>query len=90
MWRGQCYQSLRTSCLEQGQLFVDPAFPHVTSDPEVDWKRPHEFCTDPKFIERGASTTDICQGELGNTIVQLLHNNYYTTAAATPLPHDNY
>ncbi|XP_075464910.1 calpain-1 catalytic subunit-like isoform X2 [Ascaphus truei] len=66
MWRGQCYQSLRTSCLEEGQLFVDPAFPHVTSDPEVDWKRPHEFCTDPKFIERGASTTDICQGELGD------------------------
>ncbi|KAM4696141.1 calpain-1 catalytic subunit-like [Rhinophrynus dorsalis] len=66
MLAGQCYQSLRTSCLEARQLFVDPVFPHVTTDPNIEWKRPPEFCSNPKFIESWASTTDICQGELGD------------------------
>ncbi|KAM4642609.1 LOW QUALITY PROTEIN: calpain-1 catalytic subunit-like [Discoglossus pictus] len=66
MWAGQCYQSLRASCLESGQLFVDSTFPHGSFDPDVEWKRPPEFCMNPKFIERGATTTDICQGLLGD------------------------
>ncbi|KAM8952816.1 calpain-1 catalytic subunit-like [Pelodytes ibericus] len=66
MWAGQCYQSLRDSCLETGQLFTDPHFSHGNSDSKIQWKRPPEFCSNPKFIEGGARSTDICQGELGD------------------------
>uniref|UniRef100_A0A8C5QJ67 Calpain catalytic domain-containing protein n=1 Tax=Leptobrachium leishanense TaxID=445787 RepID=A0A8C5QJ67_9ANUR len=66
MFAGQCYQSLRASCLEEGQLFIDSEFPQTRFDSEVEWKRPPEFCQNPKFIESGARTTDICQGELGD------------------------
>ncbi|CAH2314731.1 calpain-9 isoform X2 [Pelobates cultripes] len=66
MFAGQCYQSLRASCLEKGQLFTDPEFSYINSDPDVKWKRPPEFCQNPKFIDSGARSTDICQGQLGD------------------------
>ncbi|XP_075042270.1 calpain-1 catalytic subunit-like [Mixophyes fleayi] len=66
MWAGQDYHSLRNLCLKTGELFLDPMFPEDISDPGVEWKRPPEFCSNPKFIESGASTTDICQGDLGD------------------------
>ncbi|XP_053330045.1 calpain-1 catalytic subunit-like [Spea bombifrons] len=42
MWAGQSYRSLRSACLENGQLFVDPEFPKFNFDQEVEWKRPPE------------------------------------------------
>ncbi|XP_063811190.1 calpain-1 catalytic subunit-like, partial [Pseudophryne corroboree] len=66
MWAGQDYLSLRTLCQKKGELFVDSLFPEDISDPGVEWKRPAEFCSNPTFIENGASTTDICQGDLGD------------------------
>ncbi|XP_063289389.1 calpain-1 catalytic subunit-like [Pelobates fuscus] len=66
MFAGQCYQSLRASCPEKGQLFTDPEFSYINADPDVKWKRPPELCQNPKFIDSGARSTDICQGELGD------------------------
>ncbi|XP_066437612.1 calpain-1 catalytic subunit-like [Eleutherodactylus coqui] len=66
MWAGQDYHALRTLCLQKGQLFEDPVFPQDLSDPKIEWKRPTEFCSNPKFIESGSSSTDVCQGELGD------------------------
>ncbi|XP_056396692.1 calpain-1 catalytic subunit-like isoform X3 [Hyla sarda] len=66
MWAGQDYHTLRTLCLEKGQLFEDPKFPQDVSDPKIEWKRPPDFCSNPKFIESGSSSTDVCQGELGD------------------------
>ncbi|XP_075704583.1 calpain-1 catalytic subunit-like [Rhinoderma darwinii] len=66
MWAGQDYHTLRTFCLEKGQLFEDPAFPQDVSDPKVEWKRPPEFCSNPTLIVSGSSSTDVCQGELGD------------------------
>ncbi|KAM3912102.1 calpain-1 catalytic subunit-like [Leptodactylus fuscus] len=66
MWAGQDYRALRSFCLEKGQLFEDSAFPQDVSNPKVEWKRPPEFCSNPKFIESGSRSTDVCQGELGD------------------------
>ncbi|KAI4891007.1 hypothetical protein NFI96_023016 [Prochilodus magdalenae] len=75
----QDFQALRSGCLSSGQLFSDPAFPAGPESlgfeelgPEspkaegVQWKRPGELCSEPKFIIGGATRTDICQGDLGD------------------------
>ncbi|XP_072286291.1 calpain-1 catalytic subunit-like isoform X2 [Pyxicephalus adspersus] len=64
MFAGQDFQALRHQCLETAHLFHDEKFPVDISG--VEWKRPPEICTNPKFIESGACTSDICQGELGD------------------------
>ncbi|XP_071979246.1 calpain-1 catalytic subunit-like [Engystomops pustulosus] len=66
MWAGQDYLALRASCLKNGELFEDPLFPGDFSDPNIEWKRPPEFCSNPKFIESGSSSMDVCQGALGD------------------------
>ncbi|XP_044131120.1 calpain-2 catalytic subunit-like isoform X2 [Bufo gargarizans] len=66
MWSSQKYCVLRASCLEKGCLFTDPEFPPEVTDPAVEWRRPLEFCSNPKFIESGSSSSDVCQGELGD------------------------
>nr|XP_033791751.1 calpain-2 catalytic subunit-like [Geotrypetes seraphini] len=75
----QDYEALRRESLESGQLFKDPAFPAVPSvlgynelgprsskTQGVVWMRPPELCSNPQFIQGGATRTDICQGALGD------------------------
>nr|XP_046258341.1 calpain-2 catalytic subunit-like [Scatophagus argus] len=76
---GQDYETLRKQCLESGRLFEDNCFPaerkslgynelgpYSSKTRGVVWKRPKELCSDPKFIDDGATRTDICQGALGD------------------------
>ncbi|XP_019947111.2 calpain-2 catalytic subunit-like [Paralichthys olivaceus] len=75
----QDYQSLRQQCLKSGRLFEDNRFPaerkslgyndlgpYSSKTRGVVWKRPKELCSNPKFIDDGATRTDICQGALGD------------------------
>ncbi|XP_075933242.1 calpain-2 catalytic subunit-like [Anarhichas minor] len=75
----QDYDTLRQQCLERGCLFEDNCFPaehkslgynelgpHSSKTRGVVWKRPMELCSKPKFIDGGATRTDICQGALGD------------------------
>uniref|UniRef100_A0A8C9ZJT6 Calpain catalytic domain-containing protein n=1 Tax=Sander lucioperca TaxID=283035 RepID=A0A8C9ZJT6_SANLU len=75
----QDYETLREQCLKSGRLFEDNCFPAEPTSlgydelgpdspktKEVDWKRPKELCSNPKFIDDGATRMDICQGELGD------------------------
>ncbi|XP_070243871.1 calpain-12 [Bos mutus] len=79
LFRGQNYKAIRAACLDEGILFQDPYFPagpdalgydqlgpHSEKAKGVEWKRPHEFCTEPQFICEDMSRTDVCQGRLGN------------------------
>ncbi|KAJ8248614.1 hypothetical protein GJAV_G00243890 [Gymnothorax javanicus] len=75
----QDYNSLKSRCLERGVLFEDELFPathrslgfnqlgpYSSKTQGVVWKRPKELCSDPRFINDGATRTDICQGSLGD------------------------
>uniref|UniRef100_A0A665VTU3 calpain-2 n=1 Tax=Echeneis naucrates TaxID=173247 RepID=A0A665VTU3_ECHNA len=75
----QDYETLRQQCLESGRLFEDNCFPaemkslgynelgpYSSKTRGVVWKRPTELCSNPKFIDDGATRTDICQGVLGD------------------------
>ncbi|XP_053347691.1 calpain-2 catalytic subunit-like [Clarias gariepinus] len=75
----QNYEALRSQCKSQGQMFCDPYFPaapeslgfselgpNSSKTRGVQWKRPGELCSNPKFITGGATRTDICQGALGD------------------------
>uniref|UniRef100_A0A8C9ZK71 Calpain 8 n=1 Tax=Sander lucioperca TaxID=283035 RepID=A0A8C9ZK71_SANLU len=75
----QDYETLREQCLKSGRLFEDNCFPaeptslgykklgpHSPKTKGVVWKRPKELCSNPKFIDDGATRMDICQGELGD------------------------
>ncbi|KAM9344836.1 calpain-2 catalytic subunit-like [Symphorus nematophorus] len=75
----QDYEALLQQCQRSGRLFEDNCFPAVGKSlgykdlgpysPKtrgVVWKRPHELCSNPKFIDGGATRTDICQGTLGD------------------------
>ncbi|XP_040190394.1 calpain-1 catalytic subunit-like [Rana temporaria] len=64
MFAGQDFGVLRDRSRTRGVLFEDDKFPR--NIPGVEWKRPPEFMSNPKFIENGAGTSDVCQGELGN------------------------
>ncbi|XP_057704201.1 calpain-2 catalytic subunit-like [Corythoichthys intestinalis] len=75
----QDYDTLRCQCVERGCLFEDDCFPagckslgynelgpYSTKTRGVVWKRPTELCSNPMFINDGATRTDICQGSLGD------------------------
>ncbi|KAK6489902.1 calpain-2 catalytic subunit-like [Huso huso] len=75
----QDFEALRNQCLQAGKLFVDNTFPAVpeslgfkelgpnsSKTRGIQWKRPGEVCSSPKFIDAGATRTDICQGALGD------------------------
>ncbi|XP_075871755.1 calpain-9 [Nelusetta ayraudi] len=71
---GKSFEQLRSECLQTGVLFEDPDFPAVDSSlyysqsvpVQIEWKRPTEICSKPKFIVGNADRTDICQGQLGD------------------------
>uniref|UniRef100_A0AAX7UNL6 Calpain 2 n=1 Tax=Astatotilapia calliptera TaxID=8154 RepID=A0AAX7UNL6_ASTCA len=78
----QDYEALRQQCLETGHLFQDDRFPpepkslgynqlgpYSSKTKGIVWKRPTELCSNPQFIDDGATRTDIRQGTLGNTMV---------------------
>ncbi|XP_004536305.1 calpain-B [Ceratitis capitata] len=68
------YETLRGSCLDNGTLFEDPAFPANNDslmfsrrpDRYIEWLRPHEITDDPQFFVDGYSRFDVQQGELGD------------------------
>ncbi|XP_046885675.1 calpain-2 catalytic subunit-like [Hypomesus transpacificus] len=75
----QDYEVLLQRCLEKGILFEDDLFPadrrslgykelgpYSPAAKGVEWKRPMELCSNPQFINDGATRTDICQGSLGD------------------------
>ncbi|KAM8859486.1 calpain-1 catalytic subunit-like [Spinachia spinachia] len=75
----QDYETLRQECLKRGRLFEDDCFPaepkslgfnelgpYSSKTRGVVWKRPTDLCSEPRFIKDGATTTDICQGALGD------------------------
>ncbi|XP_026215837.1 calpain-2 catalytic subunit-like isoform X2 [Anabas testudineus] len=67
----QNFEQLRSQCLQTGSLFCDPTFPASSASlgkdhKEVEWKRPKELCSNPKFIVDEATRTDICQGSMGD------------------------
>ncbi|XP_042560431.1 calpain-2 catalytic subunit-like isoform X2 [Clupea harengus] len=75
----QDFQALKHQCLEAGRLFEDDRFPaesrslgynelgpYSPKTHGVVWKRPTELCSNPTFIDGGATRTDICQGVLGD------------------------
>ncbi|XP_037322258.2 calpain-2 catalytic subunit-like [Pungitius pungitius] len=75
----QDYETLRQECLKRGRLFEDNCFPaepkslgfnelgpYSSKTRGVVWKRPTDLCSEPEFIKDGATTTDICQGALGD------------------------
>ncbi|KAM8952252.1 calpain-12 [Pelodytes ibericus] len=47
-------------------LFVDPSFPRDVMIEHVEWRRPKEICTRPRFIVDEATRRDVCQGNLSN------------------------
>ncbi|KAJ7990438.1 hypothetical protein DPEC_G00300320 [Dallia pectoralis] len=75
-FRNQDYAALRDACLKSRSLFSDPTFaPDQSSigmppdpDPKKDikWLRPKEINATALFVEDTMSTTDICQGQLGD------------------------
>uniref|UniRef100_A0A3B3H6P0 Calpain catalytic domain-containing protein n=1 Tax=Oryzias latipes TaxID=8090 RepID=A0A3B3H6P0_ORYLA len=75
----QDFETLRQECLSSGRLFEDGCFPaqskslgykelgpYSSKTKGIVWKRPTELCSNPKFIDDGATRTDICQGSLGD------------------------
>ncbi|XP_038162884.1 calpain-2 catalytic subunit-like [Cyprinodon tularosa] len=75
----QDYETLLQQCLSSGCLFEDDCFnaeskslgynelgPYSSKTRGIVWKRPTELCPSPKFINDGATRTDICQGILGD------------------------
>uniref|UniRef100_A0A668RVI9 Uncharacterized protein n=1 Tax=Oreochromis aureus TaxID=47969 RepID=A0A668RVI9_OREAU len=79
LFNHQDFEQLRSECLQIGSLFCDPTFPadwnslgynqlgrYSSKTSGVEWKRPWELCSDPRFLADGARRTDVCQGELGD------------------------
>ncbi|XP_043993183.1 calpain-2 catalytic subunit-like [Gambusia affinis] len=75
----QDYETLREQCLSRGRLFEDDSFgaeskslgynelgPYSSNTRGIVWKRPTELCSNPMFIDDGATRMDICQGALGD------------------------
>uniref|UniRef100_T1JFC5 Calpain catalytic domain-containing protein n=1 Tax=Strigamia maritima TaxID=126957 RepID=T1JFC5_STRMM len=74
--QGACnFNHLKRICREKGVLFEDPDFTvcnktiFIKNKPPIRpliWKRPHEICTNPKFISSSTSSLHIEQGSLGS------------------------
>ena len=80
MFAGQNFNVIRTWCLRNQELFVDPMFPPTSeslyincpsssgrnTQNEIIWIRASEISPNPRFFVDGASRFDIEQGELGD------------------------
>ncbi|XP_051900018.1 calpain-9-like [Pristis pectinata] len=72
IYRRQNFERIRSQCLRDGRLFEDPTFPAEEvslgkiDKPGIEWLRPGELFTNPKFFVNSFSTTDIMQRELGD------------------------
>ncbi|XP_061547087.1 calpain-2 catalytic subunit-like isoform X2 [Phycodurus eques] len=75
----QDYESLKRSCLERRRLFEDESFEPLPASlgfndlgpgsykvRGIKWLRPTEIVSNPQFILKDATRTDICQGALGD------------------------
>ncbi|KAL0972904.1 hypothetical protein UPYG_G00196260 [Umbra pygmaea] len=75
-FRDQDFAAHRAACLKSGSLFCDLTFAPdqsligMPADPdpkkEIKWLRPKEISPNAVFVEDTMSTTDICQGQLGD------------------------
>lgn len=73
-YQNQNFGQIKSECLRSKQLFVDDAFPPdnssitkcQSSNKTIVWKRPIEFCQNPKFIVNKIEPNDLDQGQLGN------------------------
>ncbi|KAJ8366096.1 hypothetical protein SKAU_G00149270 [Synaphobranchus kaupii] len=79
LFNKQDFHTLQDHCLRSRTLFCDDTFPaqpnslgynqlgrYSPKTRGVEWKRPTELCSNPRFIVGGAQRTDICQGALGD------------------------
>jgi hypothetical protein len=58
---------LNARFLYEDSDFSAPILYHLeNSENDIEWKRPHQICNKPLFIENGVSRFDIKQGRLGN------------------------
>ncbi|MGH0168980.1 UNVERIFIED_CONTAM: hypothetical protein FKN15_059059 [Acipenser sinensis] len=74
----QDYETLRSACLKEKQLFEDPEFaadqgsigklPALKPEQNIVWLRPKEINKKAQFVVGKTDTTDICQGQLGGVI----------------------
>ena len=71
----QDYGKLKAALLKSGKLFEDDKFPANDSSiyrfknfygQQINWKRPHELFSDPKFVVDDIVPTDLDQGQIGN------------------------
>ncbi|XP_054635758.1 calpain-9 [Dunckerocampus dactyliophorus] len=95
---GRSFEQLRQECLQRGFLFEDPDFPAADSSlffsqsvpVRLEWKRPTEICTKPRFIVGDANRTDICQGQLGDCwlLAAIASLTLKKDALARVVPHD--
>ncbi|KAL1123965.1 hypothetical protein AAG570_001735 [Ranatra chinensis] len=72
-FKEQNFEEIKKRSLEQGSLFVDPAFPaldtiigsSISIPTNIVWKRPGEICADPKlFVDPGRCDGALKSGEL--------------------------
>jgi Calpain family cysteine protease len=67
------FHKLRQKCVISGKLYKDPNFlpsanilGHESGHKSIIWRRPHEICTNPRFVVDGYSRFDVHQGSLGD------------------------